>query len=124
MNTYVSGQVYLILPSGVTSSGLCHSSDFPGCIEAAQAHQSPGAAVNPSPGLSLGALEISTGNVTFLMWQSSFCQPAHLSIQAGYESYLGITHMHLVKTATNADAFDLWEGKKGELQGVNISGKY
>lgn len=51
------------------------------------------------------------GNITFLKRQGS-CQPACLSIQAGYESYLGITHMHLVKIATNADAFGLWEREK------------
>lgn len=101
----------LILCAGVTSSGLCHSSDLPGCIEAARAHQSLGAAVNPSLGISLGTLEISMGNVTFFRLQGSSCQPVCLSIPAGYESYLGITHMHLVKIAANTDVFELWEGK-------------
>lgn len=91
-------------------------------VVAAQAHQSPGAAVNPSPGRSLGPLEISMGNVTFLRWQgASSCQPAHLPTQAGCESYLGITHMHLVKIATNADVF-VFVG--GEKRGVNISRKH
>lgn len=92
MNKYVLGrrQVYLILPSGVTSQASATPLTF-------QAQQSPRAAVNPSPGLSLGALEISMGNVTFLSWQGFSCQPA-VHTQAEYESYLGITHMHLVKT--------------------------
>jgi len=55
-------------------------------------------------------------NVPFLRWQGFSCQLARLSIQAGYESYFGITHMHLVKTAANADVFDLWEGKKGRCR--------
>lgn len=63
-------------------------------------------------------------SITFLRRQGSFCQLVRLSKQAGYEPYLGINHMHLVKTAANADAFDLWEEKKGVMQGVNISGKH
>lgn len=63
------------------------------------------------------------GSVTFLRWHGSSCQPAHVPIQAWCESCLGIIHMHPVKIATNADVFDLWEGKKGEIQGININEK-
>lgn len=107
----------LILHAGVTPSGFCHFSGLPGSDEATQAHQSPGGAVNPSLGLSPGAVEIKMGNVTFFRQQGSSWQSVHLSIHAGYESYMGITHMYLVRIAAKVDVFELWEGKKGRDTG-------